>query len=143
MIDRDAIERGDTVTYLAPSGKSECTAEVEYIVTAELRRYPVHWHRVTGHTPKARPAAAPEAALTQLLRDAAGIAPEQWEVLDASDREYVLMRGRRALVRAARVSAAAWGALPRRSPECAAVLLRGARVLHIETDWAGWAGSNG
>ena len=60
MIDKDAVERGDTVTYLALNGRSECTATVEYttysavhIITAERRVYPVHWHRVTGHTPKA------------------------------------------------------------------------------------------
>jgi hypothetical protein len=64
-IDKDAVARGDTVTYLAPNGRSECTAEVEYttysavhIITAELRHYPVHWHRVTGHTPKAVPDAS-------------------------------------------------------------------------------------
>lgn len=60
MIDRDAVARGDTITYTPPNGKGESTAEVEYttysavhVITAELRRYPVHWHRVLSHKPKA------------------------------------------------------------------------------------------
>jgi hypothetical protein len=77
----------------------------------------------------------------RLLRDAAGIDPAQWEALDVPGREYVLAQGRRALVRAARVSAAQWRELPQCSPERAAVLLKGARTLHIDTDWTGWGSS--
>jgi hypothetical protein len=81
------------------------------------------------------------AAHMRLLREAAGIDPAQWEALDVPGREYVLAQGRRLLVRAARVSASTWRELPPHSPERAAVLLKGARALHIETDWTGWGSS--
>jgi hypothetical protein len=43
-------------------------------------------------------------AYMNLLRDACGIDPSQWEVLDTSGREYVIAQGQLALLKAARVS---------------------------------------
>jgi hypothetical protein len=80
-------------------------------------------------------------AYAKLLRDACGIDPSQWEVLDIGGREYVIAQGRLALLKAARTSRRVWEALPPYSPQRSDVLLRGARVLGIETTWAGWAGA--
>jgi hypothetical protein len=79
-----------------------------------------------------------QAEYARLLRTAAGIDPMQWEVLDYPGREYVLAQGRLALVRASGVSRKTWNALPPRSLARATILLRGAEVLRIDTDWRGW-----
>jgi hypothetical protein len=78
------------------------------------------------------------AEYARLLRTAAGIDPTQWEKLDYPGREYVLAQGRVALVRAAKVSRKTWNALPPRSRARSDILLKGAAVLRIDTDWQGW-----
>jgi hypothetical protein len=59
MIDKDAVQTGDTITYTPPRGQGECTATVEYttfsavhVITSQRRRYPVIWPRVISHTPR-------------------------------------------------------------------------------------------
>jgi hypothetical protein len=78
------------------------------------------------------------AAYCALLRDAAGTDPAQWDAADSGAREYVLSQGRRALLRAAKVSRRQWDAMAPRTAERSAALLSGAARLGIETDWPGW-----
>jgi len=82
---------------------------------------------------------AAHVAYAHLLRDAAGTSPVQYSALDVEGREYVQAQGRRALLRAARVTRKAWDAMPAYGTERAGALLKGAAVLGVETDWAGWA----
>jgi hypothetical protein len=103
----------------------------------DLRIYRAAW-AVRVHRALSAQLAA-QAEYARLLRTAAGIDPMQWEVLDYPGREYVLSQGRLALVRASGVSRKTWNALPPRSLARAAILLRGAEVLRIDTDWRGWA----
>jgi len=57
-IDPDAIEAGDTVTYLAVEGRREYTGRAEYgtagalHVTRDRLTWTVEWDRLTGHTPQ-------------------------------------------------------------------------------------------
>lgn len=80
-------------------------------------------------------------AYARLLCDAAGTTPEQFAALGTEGREYVLARGRGALLRAAGVTRRAWRDMPAASAERSAVLLRGAEKLGIETRWGGWQGA--
>ena len=77
-------------------------------------------------------------AYAHLLRDAAGTTAGQYEAADFEARRYVLAQGRLALLRAAKVSRRAYGAMSRNSKARADVLLAGAAKLGIETDWPGW-----
>jgi hypothetical protein len=60
-VDRNAVRRGDTITYVNVAGDGEASGQVEFatasavhILTAGERgpRYPIDWRRVTGHQPK-------------------------------------------------------------------------------------------
>jgi hypothetical protein len=75
-----------------------------------------------------------------LLRSAYGITAQQYEALDFEAREHALNRGRLDLVAAAGVTRRAYEAMPRNSKPRSDVLLRGAAVLGIVTDWPGWEG---
>lgn len=77
--------------------------------------------------------------LAALLREAAGVSSADWVMSDAEVRQEIHERGARELVEAAGHDMAAWEELPPLSPKRSAVLLRGARVLGIATEWEGWA----
>lgn len=80
----------------------------------------------------------------KLLRAAAGFADGTETPLRAAEHyqpgegEQELNRGRQVLLRAAKVSRRAYGAMSRNSKARSDVLLAGAAKLGVKTDWPGW-----
>lgn len=77
--------------------------------------------------------------LARLLREAAGWTARDWIAQEAEGREEVHWLGLFRLIKAGGVPVTRWWQqMEPNSPERAAVLLAGAEVLGIETDWPGW-----
>jgi hypothetical protein len=79
-----------------------------------------------------------KAAYARLLREAAGVSVADWVMSEQQRREVIHDQGRAALVHAAGWDVAAYSDLPKVSKARSDVLLRGAEVLDIATDWKGW-----
>jgi hypothetical protein len=77
-------------------------------------------------------------AYARLLREAAEVSAGNWVFADAAGRRAIHALGRVALVKAADLSLVAYMALPEFSRERSDVLLKGAAVLGVATDWRGW-----
>jgi hypothetical protein len=77
-------------------------------------------------------------AYARLLREAARCTAADWVMAEQDVRRAVHDAGRLALVKAADLTPYAYGELPEFSRERSDVLLKGAAVLGVATDWRGW-----
>jgi hypothetical protein len=78
-------------------------------------------------------------ALAYLLRAAAGSTARDFVMSEQDERTITHLTGFWVLIRAAGSGLFAYLALPAFSKERSAILLRGAEVLGVKTDWPGWA----